>query len=231
MGERDFLDRTRDGYDRTAAGYVDAFHHHLDGRPLDLAMLTAFTDMVTAGPNNRVADIGCGTGATTAIIRTRGADVFGIDLSPNMIAQARRLNPETHFTIGSMTDLDLPDSCVGGVCAWYSVIHIPDDRLPGVFAEFHRVLVPGGVALLAFQIGEQPRHLTEAFGESVDLMFHRRRPEAVAALLEQAGLPIHARLVRAPEGDAAESTCGVESTPQGYLIARKPHPPLEEHAL
>lgn len=214
MAETPFLDRTRDGYDQMAAGYVAAFQNHLDDKPLDLAMLQAFTAMVP--PQHRVIDIGCGTGAATTILRDNGAQVSGIDLSPNMIAQARRLHPDIEFTVGSMTDLDLPDVCVGGVCAWYSVIHIPDDQLPAVFAEFHRVLVPGGVALLAFQVGEQPRHLTEAFGESVDLMFHRRHPEAVAVLLQNAGLPVHAQLVREPLGD------GVESTPQGYLIARKP---------
>ncbi len=104
------------------------------------------------------------------------------------------------------------------MCAWYSVIHIPDDHLPAVFAEFHRVLVPGGVALLAFQVGDRPRHLTEAFDEHVDVLFHRRRPETVARLPNDAGLPVHAQLVRQPPDD------GVESTPQGYLIARKPAP-------
>ncbi|MGK2867606.1 MAG: class I SAM-dependent DNA methyltransferase [Mycobacterium sp.] len=228
MGETSFLDSTRDGYDRTAAGYAAAFHHHLDDKPLDLAMLTAFAAMAPA--NQRVLDIGCGTGATTSILGAHGVDVFGIDLSPNMIAQARALNPDVDFTVGSMTALDLPDRSVGGVCAWYSVIHIPDDELPAVFEEFHRVLVPGGVALLAFQIGEAPRHLTEAFGESVDLTFHRRRPETVSALLAEAGLPVHAQLVRAPDAGGVGSTSGVESTPQGYLIARKPASESEEHA-
>ena len=220
MDDSTFLDRTRDGYDRTAAGYVGAFQNHLDGRPLDHAMLKAFVDLVPT--HHRVADIGCGTGVATAILRAHGADAFGIDLSPNMITEARRLNAGIEFTVGSMTELDLPDASVGGVCAWYSVIHIPDELLPTVFAEFHRVLIPGGVALLAFQIGDRPRHLTEAFGESVDLTFHRRRPAAVAELLAEAGLPVHAQLVRGPEG-------GVESTPQGYLIARK-HPQSEEPA-
>jgi SAM-dependent methyltransferase len=216
MAENPFLDRTRDGYDQMAAGYVATFQNHLDDRPLDLAMLKAFTAMVP--PQQRVIDIGCGTGAATAILRDNGAHVSGIDLSPNMIAHARRLHPDIGFTVGSMTDLDLPGACAGGVCAWYSVIHIPDDHLPAVFAELHRVLVPGGVALLAFQVGDRPRHLTEAFDERVDVLFHRRRPETVARLLNDAGLPVHAQLVREPEGD------GVESTPQGYLIARKPAP-------
>lgn len=222
MAENPFLDRTRDGYDRTAAGYVAAFQNHLDDRPLDHAMLRAFAAMVPQ--NERVVDIGCGTGAATAILRDNGAEVSGIDLSPNMIAEARRLHPDIDFAVGSMTDLDLPDAFAGGVCAWYSVIHIPDEVLPTVFAEFHRVLIPGGVALLAFQVGAQPRHLTEAFGERVDLLFHRRRPETVAQLLLDAGLPVHAQLVRGPEGG------GVESTPQGYLIARKPASVTEEPA-
>lgn len=218
MAETSFLDRTRDGYDRTAPGYVMAFQHHLDALPLDRAMLRAFAEMVPT--QHRVADIGCGTGAATAILRNYGTDVSGIDLSPNMIGEARRLHPDIDFAVGSMTDLDLPDASLGGVCAWYSVIHIPDEQLPSVFSEFKRVLIPGGVALLAFQVGDEPRHLTEAFGEPVDLVFHRRRPDAVARLLETAGLNVYAQLVRAPEPG------GVESTPQGYLIARKPASPI-----
>ena len=133
-----------------------------------------------------------------------------------MITEARRLNPDIKFTVGSMTELPLPDACVGGLCAWYSIIHVPDAQLPDVFAGFRRVLAPGGVLLLAFQIGDQPRILPEAFGVTVDLTFHRRRPEAVAALLHEAGLPVYAQLQRESDG------VGVESTPQAYLIARKP---------
>ena len=216
MAETPFLDRTRDGYDRTAAGFVHAFQRHLDDKPLDHAMLRAFTAMVP--PRRPVVDVGCGTGAATAILRDNGARVSGIDLSANMVAEARRLHPDIDFTVGSMTDLDLPDASAGGVCAWYSVIHIPDDHLPAVFAEFHRVLAAGGVALLAFQIGDRPRHLHRGIRRTGRPAFHRRRPETVAQLLLDAGLPVHAQLVRDPEGD------GVESTPQGYLIARKPAP-------
>ncbi|MGW0158446.1 class I SAM-dependent DNA methyltransferase [Mycobacterium sp. NPDC003323] len=214
MRETSFLDRTRDGYDRTAAGYVTAFGNHLDDKPLDRAMLRAFAEMVPA--DHRVVDIGCGTGVATAVLQRHGVAVLGIDLSPNMIAHARRRHPDIEFTVGSMTRLDLPDAAIGGLCAWYSTIHVPDEALPAVFAEFHRVLIPGGVALLAFQVGDHPRHLTEAFGEEVDLLFHRRRPDTVADLLRDAGLPVHVRVTREPDDD------GVESTPQGYLIARKP---------
>jgi SAM-dependent methyltransferase len=214
--QRGFLERTRDGYDRTAGLYAERFHDYLDDKPVDLAMVSAFAGLVSMGGNKRVVDVGCGTGVTTAKLRSSGIDAFGIDLSPKMIAEAQRLNPDVEFSVGSMTDLTVADDSVGGVCAWYSTIHVPDDHLPRVFDEFHRALIPGGFALLAFQVGDEPRVLDEAFGQRVELTFFRRQPGHVLALLERAGLRPYAELVREP----AEGTH--ESTKQAFLIARKP---------
>lgn len=206
---------TRDGYDRIAASYVERFHHHLDDKRLDLAMLCAFAALVAATPNRRVLDVGCGTGATTAILSRHGVEAFGVDLSPNMISHAQRLNPGLSFRSGSIHDLDLPDANVGGVCAWYSTIHVPDEDLSAVFEKFHRVLIAGGLLLLAFQVGDETRIVREAFGQKVELTFFRRHPRDVTKLLERAGLQRHAELVRAPDSD------GFESTPHAYVIARK----------
>ena len=213
MIDLDFLDTTREGYDLTATEYAERFHHHLQDRPLDRAMLTGFAGL--AGPDAIIADVGCGTGATSRMLSDIGMDVVGIDLSPNMIATARRLNPGLHFQVGSMTNLDFEDGLFDGICAWYSVIHIPDELLPRVFSEFHRVLRPDGVALVAFQVGDQPRTFKEMFGEQVSLTFYRRQPDTVALLLDEAGLEPYAGLVREPNDD------GFESTPHAYLIARR----------
>ena len=213
MTDLDFLDTTREGYDLTATEYAERFHHHLQDRPLDRAMLTGFAGL--AGPDAIIADVGCGTGATSRMLSDIGMDVVGIDLSPNMIATARRLNPGLHFQVGSMTNLDFEDGLFDGICAWYSVIHIPDELLPRVFSEFHRVLRPDGVALVAFQVGDQPRTFKEMFGEQVSLTFYRRQPDTVALLLDEAGLEPYAGLVREPNDD------GFESTPHAYLIARR----------
>jgi ubiquinone/menaquinone biosynthesis C-methylase UbiE len=216
VDQHGFLEATRDGYDRTASLYAENFHAYLDDKPVDLAMLSAFAGVVSMGENKRVLDVGCGTGVTTAKLRSSGIDAFGIDLSPKMIAEAQRLNPDIEFSVGSMTDLAVADNSVGGVCAWYSTIHVPDDHLPRVFDEFHRVLVPGGFVLLAFQVGDVPRILDEAFGQRVELTFFRRQPRHVLALLESTGLRPYAELVREP----ADGTH--ESTKQAFLIARKP---------
>lgn len=211
----DFLATTRDGYDRAAAHYVARFQSHLDGRPVDRAMIGAFAELVARTVSSRVLDVGCGTGVATAALAAADLDVTGIDLSPNMIAQARQHNPGLEFRVGSMLDLDVADGSVGGLCAWYSIIHVPDAQLPRVFAEFHRVLAPEGVLLLAFQVGDEPRVLTDFDGEAVNLTFIRRRPEAVADLLSSSGFRVYTELVRQPDDD------GAESTPQAYLIARR----------
>jgi SAM-dependent methyltransferase len=91
-----------------------------------------------------VADVGCGPGYVTRHLHDLGVDAFGIDLSPEMIAIARHDHPDLGFEVGSMTDLPLADSSLGGVLAFWSVIHIPDSAVPGVFEEFRRVLRPDG---------------------------------------------------------------------------------------
>lgn len=211
----DFLETTRTGYDRIAEPYAQRFHCHLDDKPLDLAMLHAFAALVAMTQNRRVVDVGCGTGATTQILCSHAVDAHGIDLSPKMIDQAQRLNPDLNFQVGSMTDLDVPDASVGGVCAWYSIIHVPDEHMDEIFDEFARILIPSGMLLLAFQVGDQPRTLHEAFNHQVELTFFRRQPDNIACQLEQAGLHRYAVLVRQPDND------GIESTPHAYVIARK----------
>jgi SAM-dependent methyltransferase len=218
MTEPEFLRSTRASYDAVAADYAEHFRDELTAKPLDRAVLAAFAELVQAAGAGPVADVGCGTGCVTAHLHALGLPVFGVDLSPQMVAVARQNHPELRFEVGSMLALDLPDGALGGILAWYSTIHVPQERLPQAFAEFHRVLAPGGHVQLAFQVGDEPLHLTEALGHAVTLDFHRRRPEQVAELLEQAGLAVRARLLRERDEDGAFP----ERTPQAFLLARKP---------
>ncbi|GAA0486902.1 class I SAM-dependent methyltransferase [Streptomyces sp. NPDC046215] len=216
MIDSDFLHTTRTFYDAVATDYADHFRDLLAASPLDRGMLAAFADLVRAEGAGPVADLGCGPGKVTAHLHDLGLPVFGIDLSPRMVALAREAHPAVRFDEGSLLDLDLPDGTLGGVVAWYSIIHLPEERLPEAVAEFHRVLAPGGHLLLAFQVGDEPLRLEQPFGHPVSLDFRRRQPDHIAELLRRAGLTMQARMVREPVED-------VESTPQAYLLARKPH--------
>lgn len=210
----DFLSDTRRSYDVSAADYAEWITGELAVRPLDRAVLTAFAEMV----EGEVADIGCGTGRITNFLHQQGVQAFGVDLSPEMVAEASRRYPTLRFAEGSMTALDIEDDTLGGIVAWYSTIHIPDTHLPAVLMEFQRTLAPGGYAQLAFQVGDEPAHRTKAGRHTVSLTFHHRQPDRVAEHLEAVGLKVRATLVRAPDEDGDYP----EDTPQGYILAQKP---------
>jgi SAM-dependent methyltransferase len=138
-------------------------------------------------------------------------DVFGIDLSPEMIAIARRDYPGLRFEVGTMTDLDLADDSVAGIVAFWSVIHVPDHAMPDVIGQFRRVLRPQGPLLAGFHVGDETRHTSEGYtGRPINVDTHHRRPGKVAGWLRDAGFTIEAELVIRPD----------EDVPAGIIFAR-----------
>lgn len=150
---------TKASCDAVAASYADMFDDGLDRQPYVRGALALFAELLrdVEGP---VLDVGCGIGLLAGPLQDLGLEVFGIGLSPGMPAIALRHHPDLRFEIGSMTDLDVPDSSIGGLLAFSSVIHVPDEQIPMVFTHFLRVLRPGGLAMIGFHIGDEPH----AFG-------------------------------------------------------------------
>ncbi|WP_406864897.1 class I SAM-dependent methyltransferase [Streptomyces sp. HUAS MG47] len=208
-----FVTATRASYDAIATAYAERYAGVHEAEPLGPAILDAFAALVHAAGGGPVVEVGSGPGEVTAMLHARGLDVHGVDLSPVMVAMARRDHPQVRFEEGSMTALDLGDESLGGLVAWYSLIHIAPEAVPDVLAGFHRVLAPGGLLLLAFQVGDEPQRYTEGFGHSIDLDFHRLRPERLERQLGEAGFTVQARMEREANG--------TEPTPQAYVLARK----------
>ena len=204
----------RESYDTVAADYAELLRDALAESPHDRAVLGLFAELVLAAGGGPVADVGCGPGRITAHLARLGLDASGVDLSPGMVEVARRDHPALRFDVGSLAGLAVGDAALAGVVAWYSLIHTPTDELPAVLAELARVLRPGGELLLAFQAGDEPVHLSHAYGHDVRLVNHRRPPALVEELLARAGLVVHTRLLREP--------IGWEKSPQAYLMARRP---------
>ncbi|MFF3498808.1 class I SAM-dependent DNA methyltransferase [Streptomyces sp. NPDC003247] len=205
----------RVSYDAIAEEYARRVPDGLGHRPLDRALLTGFAELVRERGTEPVADVGSGPGHVTARLHDLGVPVFGVDVSPRMVALARRTHPRLRFHVGSMESLALPDATLGGLLCLHSVIHVPDERLPVLFGEFRRVLVPGGHLLLGFRTGDgEEERLTERFGHPVSLPCFWRGPDAVTARLAGAGLEVRARVTREPEGE--------ETRGRAFLLVRRP---------
>jgi len=240
-GEPGFLAATRAAYDTVAVSYAALLAGALARNPHERAALALYAELVrtaltadtaiTPGAAQRaehlvgggsarrarVAEIGCGPGRITAHLAGLGLEMSGIDLSPAMVAEARRRHPGLAFSVGSMTALDLPAGGLDGLVAWYSVIHVPPSRHRGVYAGFHRVLRPGGLLLLGFHVGDERRRIEEGYGHAgLGLDAYRLRPERVEQDLEACGFATLTRTVREAVGE--------EKTPQAYLVARALEP-------
>ncbi|MEU8425369.1 class I SAM-dependent methyltransferase [Micromonospora sp. NPDC048835] len=212
MDDDAWLAATRTSYDTVAVSYARLVRDLLAEAPYERAGLASFAELVEAAGGGPVADVGCGTGRITAHLHTLGVDAFGIDLSPGMIEVARRDHPGLRFEVGSMTDLDLADDSVTGLVAWYSLIHIPDDRIDAVFAHFRRVVRPGGPLLLGFHVGDETTLKTEGYGgHPMNVRVHRRQPAEVAARMRQHGFTV----------DSQSTVTSAESRLGGVIVGRR----------
>ena len=110
----------------THRGYSDKVQGLLEVSPFRRAGLAVFAELVGDAGSGPVVDIGCGPGYVTRHLRALGVDAFGIDISSQMVANARRDHPDIGFEIGTMTDLALADGSLAGVLAFWSIIHVPD---------------------------------------------------------------------------------------------------------
>ncbi|MGI5522384.1 class I SAM-dependent DNA methyltransferase [Micromonospora sp. CA-259024] len=205
----------RRAYDTVAEDYATHLPDTRAEAPLDLAMIDTFAEAVTSDGHALVLDAGCGSGRMSRYLTERGCLVRGIDLSPGMVAMARRDHPDLVFTVGSLADLPYPDDRFAGVLLWYSTIHTPPAGQARVFAEAARVLRPSGHLLVGFQAGEGTRDVSGAyrrFGHEVHLERHLYTADQVAAEIEAAGLREECRLVRRARGR--------ERDDQAFLLAR-----------
>jgi len=149
MSVEEFFDATAERYDRryedsTAAG-------RLLRRRLQVAV------ELLGEPRGDVLDVGMGTGRLCAELDGRGWRVSGVDLSPGMVAAARRRLPQLaeRLVEGPIEHLPFADEAFDAVTAT-GVLEYATRNLNGAVAELARVLHPEGVAVMSFPRQQSP---------------------------------------------------------------------------
>ena len=137
-------------YAEVSATYTEMFGSVAHVHPDDLLFLERNFGRCAG----TILDAGCGPGHLTNYLTDLGLTAVGIDLVPEFIESARVKWPAAEFTVSSMYPLDLPDGSLGGILAWYSLIHHEPDTLPQVLREFRRALSDNGILVAGFFDGD-----------------------------------------------------------------------------
>lgn len=206
---------TRRAWDEVARDYARLVPDLSVETPLDRAVLAAFAEMVAEEDGALIADVGCGAGRVTRHLHDQGLSVVGFDLSPVMAGVAHATHPGLPFAAAHAKALPLADGVLGGVIAWYSLIHLPTASLAAVFAELARVTRPGAPLLVAFQSGDGRRvDRTTSYGRLVPLTYYRHRADDVTKALTTAGFTPYGSVERT-------AALSFESTSQTALLAHR----------
>lgn len=158
--------------------------------PEEQEKLRRFAGHFRLCPGDRVLDVGCGSGRLVPLIceavGPRGS-LVELDFAPGMvnIARDKAENGRVKFIVGDAHGLPFPDGDFDKVIALALLPHL-DDRSTAL-KEFRRVLKPGGLLVIAHQLGREA--LDRLHNESSEPVRRDRLPEKplLAGLLATAG--------------------------------------------
>jgi SAM-dependent methyltransferase len=195
-------------YDAVADRYEERFLDELRAKPRDREILRAFATSV----EEPVAEIGCGPGQVGAYVAQWGRHVFGVDLSTRMANQAKgRLDGAL---VADMRALPFADNGLGGVLAFYSLIHLRREGLEPALREFRRVLRPGGLLLFSAHEGTGDVELDEFLAQPVPFAATLFDLDELVGACEASGLDVTSAERREPYA--------TESTVRLFVAAMKP---------
>ncbi|MEJ7634117.1 class I SAM-dependent methyltransferase [Aeromicrobium sp.] len=179
-------------YDARADEYVAKLGSVEQMAPQDREAIESWRD-ATPG---RFLDVGCGPGHWTDTLSADGQrDVVGVDAAARFVSSARERFPHIHFLIADLAAMPVATESVGGVLAWFSIIHAAPAEVPETLGELARVLTPGGSLLLGFFDGDD----CEPFDHAVTTAYYWSAA-ALGELLAHEGFVVEQTVVRQDPG-------------------------------
>lgn len=143
----------------------------------------AYYQYLEVGSEDRILDLGCGTGESTRELPGEVSRRHGVDLSSSQVGIAARKRDvaDANFVIGDAMSLPYRAAVFDAVVSVGAVQHVPD--VGDVLAEAHRVTVPDGHLFL---VG--PKRPESVLGGAVaDALMHFMRPAEMERLAVAAG--------------------------------------------
>jgi ubiquinone/menaquinone biosynthesis C-methylase UbiE len=196
------------------AGYESIADRYLAGRTRDSADIQLLDELIRRLPAHaRVLDAGCGAGIPVTQLLSERFHVVGVDFSEKQIELAKQNVPEAEFICQDMTQLQFADAVFGGICSYYAIIHIPREEHRSLLTNFHRMLKPGGLALVC--LGAE--HLVDDIDENylgARMYWSHYDSQTYLTMLQEIGFEVvWSKLIR-------DETC--EGGGHLFVLAQKP---------
>ena len=172
-------------YDELGVGYLQKIENDSPKEFDEFLALVA--------PGENVLDVGCAGGRDARRFADRGAKVFGVDLSPVFVEEARKLVPEGTFEVADALDLPFPDGHFTKIWANAVFVHLPKAQLPDALRSLARVLAAGGVLELRVK-KENPNATPEEVAQAKEGRadsFTYFTDDEVQDAISAAGLTLH----------------------------------------
>jgi ubiquinone/menaquinone biosynthesis C-methylase UbiE len=174
----------RSAYDRIADDYAAVNSGAMPEALLRLARKL----LADVGLGARILDVGCGVGRDMGWFELHGVRMVGVDLSPAMLSQARRLTASP-LILMDMRHLAFRDGSFDGAWCCASLLHLPKAEAPGALGAIRQVLKPGGMLMVSVQEGDCEAW-EGGYVEGVTRFFARYRRAGMGAMLEEAGFSV-----------------------------------------
>lgn len=97
---------------------------------------------------SRVLDVGCGTGNNMHRLLSTGFNVFGIDISPTAISEAKNNAATAHLSVGTFQQLPYDDNTFDGIISIQTLSHGKEHDIEKGFCEIDRVTRSGGLVFI-----------------------------------------------------------------------------------
>jgi len=173
----------RAGYDELSDRFGE-WMERVEGDPWE-----RFLDDLAArlDPGGRVLDLGSGNGAKIARLADR-FDITGVEISERQLRNARAAASAASFVQADFTEVDFPTETFDAVTALYSIVHVPRDEQPALFARILGWLKPGGLFLASLShVGGEDR-VDDWLG--VDMFFSGFDADTNRRLVREAGFEL-----------------------------------------